>query len=226
MGWESVKWLCKWHIEGWGRGGDRLLASVKTDTSLSSCAVIVVGPPGKVGEGGGATKKQMTPAVGKARLASRRTPRGALPRCGISVAAGPGRSKVGEMTTRSALRAPRGLGGRHVFLIEPRWSEESLILISGDRNPIFRGDSWESGSPRVRDDCLPVKPLCFKRPGPALYTQRTFTSIWHEPRRHSAPTVSLQLLTAEEKTKGFVPTDKPIIKRKTSDAAVFTSGSV
>lgn len=78
-------------------------------------------------------------------------------RCGIGVVAGPGGSKVGPMTTRSALRAPRGLGGRHVFLIEPRWSEESLILISGDRNPIFRGDSWESGSPRVSDDCLPVK---------------------------------------------------------------------
>lgn len=29
----------------------------------------------------------------------------------------------------------------HVFLIELRWSRGSLILISGDRNPIFRGDS-------------------------------------------------------------------------------------
>lgn len=32
----------------------------------------------------------------EARLASRRTPRGVLPRCGFSVVAGPGRSKVGK----------------------------------------------------------------------------------------------------------------------------------
>ena len=39
----------------------------------------------------------------------------------------------------------------HVFLIEPRWSRGSLALISGDRNPIFRGDSWKSGSLSVRE---------------------------------------------------------------------------
>lgn len=51
------------------------------------------------------------------------------------------RSKVTKMTKRSELRASPNLRGRHVFLIEPQWSRGSLILISGDRNPIFRGDS-------------------------------------------------------------------------------------
>lgn len=97
--------------------------------------------------------KYMTPAVGwgHARLAARQTPGGKPPWCGISIAAGPRRSKVAEMTAKSALRASPGLRGRRVFLIEPQRSGESLILISGDRNPIFRGDSWESGSPCVRE---------------------------------------------------------------------------
>lgn len=44
------------------------------------------------------------------------------------------------------LWASPGLGGWHVFIIKPQCSEESLTLISGDRNPIFKGDGCESGS--------------------------------------------------------------------------------
>lgn len=36
----------------------------------------------------------------------------------------------------------------------------------------------------------------------------------------------LLLIAAEEKTKGFVPRDKPVVTIKTSDPAIFTSGSV
>lgn len=130
----------------------------------------------------GAGTRQRDDTCGRhGRLASRQTPGQKLPRRGISVAAGPRRSKVTEMMTRLALRASRGLRGRHVFLIEPQWSKESLILISGDRNPIFRGDSWKSGSPCVRDDCLPVKPLRLYRPSPysvhrsQIYIDMTWT---------------------------------------------------
>lgn len=187
MVWESVKWPCKWHIEV--GGGGPVCSSQWKQTLLCPPAWWSSLAPGTV-EGVGPRQIDDT-CIWHARLASRQTPGGKPPWCGISVRAGPRRSKVTEMRTRSALRASRGLRGRHVFLIEPQWSEESLILISGDRNPIFRGDSWESGSPCVRDDCLPVKPSRFKRPGPALYTQRRSTSIWHEPCQHSAPTVSL-----------------------------------
>lgn len=136
----------------WRGGVSCLLVSVKTDSPLSSSAVIVIRPR-QGWERGWGHVKYMTPAVGwgHARLAARQTPGGKPPWCGISIAAGPRRSKVAEMTAKSALRASPGLRGRRVFLIEPQRSGESLILISGDRNPIFRGDSWESGSPCVRE---------------------------------------------------------------------------
>lgn len=83
----------------------------------------------------------MTPAVGKPVWRADGHPEVCCPGAGSVLWLVQGGQRSAKMTTRSALRAPRGLGGRHVFLIEPQWSEESLILISGDRNPIFRGDS-------------------------------------------------------------------------------------
>lgn len=105
------------------------------------------------GRRGGATSNRwhLQLATGLPVWKADRHPGGKPHWCWISVTAGPGRSKVTEMTARSALQVSCGLRGRHVFLIELQLSGGSLILISGDRNPIFRGDSWESGSPCVRE---------------------------------------------------------------------------
>lgn len=130
-----------------------LLVSVKTDTPLSSSAVIVTRL--RLGKGEGACQMDDTCSCmwtnPSGRQTDRQTLRGKPSWCEISTMASPRRSKVTSMMTRFLLQASPGLRGRHVFLIEPQWSKGSLILISGDRNPIFRGDSWESGSPRVRE---------------------------------------------------------------------------
>lgn len=130
-----------------------LLVSVKTDTPLSSSAVIVTRLRlGKGGGGGMSNGWHLQLHVDQPfRQTDRQTLRGKPSWCEISTMASPRRSKVTSMMTRFLLQASPGLRGRHVFLIEPQWSKGSLILISGDRNPIFRGDSWESGSPRVRE---------------------------------------------------------------------------
>lgn len=130
-----------------------LLVSVKTDTPLSSSAVIVTRLRlGKGGCGCMSNGWHLQLHVDQPfRQTDRQTLRGKPTWCEVSTMASPRRSKVTSMMTRFLLQASPGLIGRHVFLIEPQWSKGSLILISGDRNPIFRGDSWESGSPRVRE---------------------------------------------------------------------------
>lgn len=149
MVWEAVVWACKWHIE----------------RSVHACSSqwrqILLCPPLQwlslalgLAKGGGCMSNgwHLQLHVDQPfRQTDRQTLRGKPSWCEISTMASPRRSKVTSMMTRFLLQASPGLRGRHVFLIEPQWSKGSLILISGDRNPIFRGDSWESGSPRVRE---------------------------------------------------------------------------